>query len=77
MKIELQKKEFEEHLVQSTIDVESKKDREWLERIEKIKQSLREHSDIRARKLSNVYSELDSHCCGWGRIHRTMDRRQK
>lgn len=56
MKIELQKKEreFEEHLVQSTSEAESKRDSEWLDKIGKIKQSLREHSEIKAGKWSNV-----------------------
>lgn len=60
MEIELRKKEaeFSEALKQSTSYAELRKDKEWLEKIQNIKGKLREVSDAKARRWSNIYTLL-------------------
>jgi predicted nucleic acid-binding protein len=48
-------REFSEHLEKSISDAESRKEREWLEKIQGIKESLREHSQAEAAIRSTVY----------------------
>ena len=60
MEIELRKKEeeFSEALKRSTSDIELRKEKEWLEKIQNIKGKLREVSDAKARRWSNIYTLL-------------------
>lgn len=60
MEIILRKKEeeFSEALKQSTSDAESKKERDWLEKIQNIKGKLREVSNAQASRWSTIYCVL-------------------
>ena len=49
-------KEFSESLERSISDVESKKDKEWLDKIQRIKDSLRESSKTTATSRSYIYT---------------------
>ena len=59
-KMELRKreKEFSEALKRSISEVELRKEREWLENIQRIKGSLRERSQTIAASRSNIYTVL-------------------
>lgn len=57
-KIKKKEREFLESLERSISEVESEKDREWLENIQRIKESLREHSETRAARWSIIYNFL-------------------
>lgn len=60
METELRKKEeeFSEALKRSVSDVESRKEKEWLEKIQSIKGRLREVSDAKANRWSKTYTFL-------------------
>jgi len=60
MEMELRKKEeeFSEALKRSTSDVELRKEKEWLDKIQRIKGKLRERSEVKARRWSNIYTFL-------------------
>jgi hypothetical protein len=62
MEIELRKKEeeFSEALKRSTSDVELRKEKEWLEKIQNIKRKLREVSDAKARRWSIIITLLSA-----------------
>jgi len=60
MEIELRKKEeeFSEALKRSTSEVGLRKEKEWLGKIQNIKRKLREVSDAKAKRWSNIYTLL-------------------
>lgn len=58
MELRRAKEEFLESLEQRISEVELKKEREWLDKIQTIKESLREHSRTKAASRSNIYTLL-------------------
>ena len=56
MKLKKAKDEFLESLEQSTSEVEMRKEREWLDKIQAIKEGLRDHSRTTAANRSNLYT---------------------
>jgi len=58
MKLKKKEEEFLVSLEQTKSDIELKKDREWLDKIQQIKGNLREHSETNATMWSTIYTVL-------------------
>jgi len=56
MELKRKEKEFSEHLERSISEAESRKEREWLDKIQGIKESLRKHSEVEAASRSTRYT---------------------
>lgn len=55
-KLKEKEKEFSESLARSISEVELRKEKEWLNKIQRIKESLRERSEVEAASRSNTYT---------------------
>ena len=58
MKLKKKEQEFSESLERSISEAETRKEREWLSKIQRIKESLRESSKAKAASRSNIYTSL-------------------
>jgi len=58
LKLKQKEKEFIESLERSISEAESRREREWLDKIQNIKESLRESSKTKAVNRSNIYTLL-------------------